>query len=286
MSSRKFDLSEFDLDDPRLPGEIAERALNSGNYPYDERMKFKHYERELIRLQVELVKLLSSLAADGQRLVIVFEGRDAAGKGGTIRVVREYLNPRQARIVALPKPTEKERGEWYFQRYVSQMPTSGEMVLFDRSWYNRGVVEPVMGFWTAEETTRFLGEAPDFERMLVRDGIHLFKLWLTIGRETQLKRFHDRRHDPLKVWKISPVDRQAIHRFDEFTEAADRMIAKTHSEHAPWIVVRANDKRRARINVIRHVLVSIDYAGKDASAIEAPDPQILGFGPDFLQSAG
>jgi polyphosphate kinase 2 (PPK2 family) len=159
------------------------------------------------------------------------------------------------------------------------------MVLFDRSWYNRGVVEPVMGFCTAEETTRFLTEAPIFEQTLVSDGIHLVKLWLTIGREMQLKRFHDRRHDPLSAWKISPVDRGAIHRFDEFSSAADRMIEKTHSDFAPWVVVRANDKRRARVNAIRHLLRSVDYADKDKSVIEAPDPNILGLGPVFLREA-
>jgi len=277
-------LAKFDIDDPQLPPEIADQALTSGGYPYDKRMKRKHYNKAVYDLQVELVKVLSWLQDSGERLVMVFEGRDAAGKGGTIKVVRQFLNPRYARIVALPKPSDRERGEWYFQRYVAQLPTAGEMVLFDRSWYNRGVVEPVMGFCEPEQTDQFMAEAPDFERLLVRDGIHLVKFWLNIGREMQFKRFHDRQHDPLKIWKISPVDRKAISMWDDFTAARDRMLKQTHSKHAPWTIVRFNDKRRGRLNAIRHVLGKLPYAGKDEAAIGAIDDKIIGQGPNFLKT--
>ncbi|HSM41042.1 MAG TPA: polyphosphate kinase 2 [Afifellaceae bacterium] len=282
MTSRGFDLSQFDLDDPVLPDAVADAAMQSGSFPYDKRMKKSAYQEQLLALQIELVKLLTWVQDEGERFVAVFEGRDAAGKGGTIHRVRQFLNPRQARIVALPKPTDRERGQWYFQRYVDNFPTTGEMILFDRSWYNRGVVEPVMGFCTREQTDRFLVEAPHFEHMLKRDGIRLFKFWLNIGREMQLKRFHDRRHDPLKSWKISPVDLKAIEMWDDFTRARDRMIEATHTEESPWTIVRANDKRRARIEVIRHMLANTPYAGKDKAAIGEADLQIIGQGPDFL----
>lgn len=280
---RRLPLStEFDLDAPKLPAAIKKAALASGGYPYSENLDKDVYEDELRPLQIELVKLLKWQGDTGARTVLIFEGRDAAGKGGTIKVVREHLNPRQARIVALAKPSDREAGQWYFQRYAAEMPAAGEMVLFDRSWYNRGVVEPVMGFCTPEQAERFLAEAPDFERMLARDGIQLFKIWLTIGREMQLKRFHDRRHDPLKAWKISPVDIAAIAKWDDFTAARDHMIAATHSQHAPWIVVRSNDKKRAHLALIRHVLRSVDYAGRDLEAIGTVDAKILGLGPEAL----
>lgn len=283
MISEHFNPSaEFDLDNPQLHPAIARNAMTSGDYPYPKKLKRKRYEERLFGLQVELVKLLSWLQQQGERLVVLFEGRDAAGKGGTIRVLREYLNPRHARIIALPKPSDRERGEWYFQRYVDHLPTSGEMILFDRSWYNRGVVEPVMGFCTEAQTDSFLAEAPHFEHMLKRDGLRLFKFWLNIGQEMQLKRFHDRRHDPLKTWKISPVDLKAVSRWNDFTQARNRMIGATHTADSPWIIVRSNDKRRARLNVIRHLLVNIDYAGRDLKTIGEVDPNILGTGPDFL----
>ncbi|MHA1190603.1 MAG: polyphosphate kinase 2 [Alphaproteobacteria bacterium] len=277
-------IAQFDLDDPTLAEALDDAALVSGNYPYDERMDRKDYEKTLERLQLELVKLLAWLDDSGERVVVVFEGRDAAGKGGTISRFRQYLSPRRARIVALPKPSDRERGEWYFQRYVAQMPTSGEMVLFDRSWYNRGVVEPVMGFCSPEQTEVFLDETPRFEAMLKREGIHLFKFWLNIGQAMQCKRFHERRHDPMKSWKISPVDLKAIARWQEFSDAAVRMITETHTDKTPWAVIRANDKRRLRINAIRHVVGNIDYAGKDKKAIGDIDDRILGFGPKFLKA--
>ena len=282
MTSGNFDPADFDLDSPVLQPAIADSAMTSGNYPYKKRLKRSRYEERLLGLQAELVKVLAWLQQADERLVVLFEGRDAAGKGGTIRVVRQYLNPRHARIVALPKPSDRERGQWYFQRYADNLPTVGEMVLFDRSWYNRGVVEPVMGFCSREQTETFLAEAPHFEHMLKRDGIRLFKFWLNIGQEMQLKRFHDRRHDPLKSWKISPVDLKSIAMWDDFSHARDRMITATHTAESPWTIVRSNDKRRARLNVIRHVLANIPYAGKDETAIGEIDPNVLGQGSNLL----
>jgi polyphosphate kinase 2 len=273
---------DFDLDDPELPAWVAEAALTAGGYPYEEQLRKKDYQRTVEPLQVELVKLLGWQLKTGRRSILVFEGRDAAGKGGAIKAVREHLNPRHARIVALAKPSDKEAGEWYFQRYAEELPTAGEIVLFDRSWYNRGVVEPVMGYCTEDQATRFLDEAPSFERMLASDAIPPFKFWMEIGRETQLERFHARRHDPLKQWKISPVDIQAIDRWDAFTAASRRMIEATHTSHAPWIVVRANDKRRAHLNLIRYVLRKIDYEGRDLETIGDVDRLILGEGPAAL----
>lgn len=272
----------FDIDDPKLPDWVHEAALGSEGNPYDDKMDKGDYKKTLENLQIELIKLQFWLNASGKRMISVFEGRDAAGKGGTIFSIRAYLNPRSARIVALPKPTEAEAGQWYFQRYVEHFPTSGEAVLFDRSWYNRGVVEPVMGFCTPDQCKKFLRETPHFEEMIVDDGIHFFKFWLNIGREMQLKRFHDRRHDPLKIWKLSPMDVAALTKWDDYTKARDRMLEKTHTAQAPWMVVKANDKRRARINVIRHLLLSIDYEGRDKEVIGDIDNRIIGEGPAFL----
>ena len=275
-------LNHFDIDDPKLPPEIKKAALGSGGYPYSEKLDREVYQQELTKLQIELVKLLAWQQKTGARSVLVFEGRDAAGKGGSIKIVREHLNPRQARIVALAKPSDREAGQWYFQRYAAELPAASEMVLFDRSWYNRGVVEPVMGFCTPSDVEHFLVEAPTFERMLTGTGIRLFKFWLEIGREMQLMQFHQRRHDPLKSWKISRVDLEAIGRWDDFTAARDRMIEATHTGHSPWIVIKANDRRRAHLALIRHVLSNVDYAGRDPSTIGAADPEILGLGPKAL----
>ncbi|MEM6614962.1 MAG: polyphosphate kinase 2 [Pseudomonadota bacterium] len=272
----------FNLDEPILPKAIASAAMTSGDYPYEDRYPRKAYEKELEALQIELVKLQAHLEDSGERVIVVFEGRDAAGKGGTIKRFREHMSPRRVPIVALPKPTDRQRGQWYYQRYVEQFPTAGEMVLFDRSWYNRGVVEPVMGFCTPEENEQFLDETPGFERQITRHGLKLFKFWLNIGREMQMKRFHDRRHDPLKGWKISPVDLAAIDRWDDYTKARDKMIEATHTDHAPWMVIRANDKRRARLNAIRTVLLGLNYPGKSKDAIGDTDPKIVGPGMDLL----
>ncbi|HOV03648.1 MAG TPA: polyphosphate kinase 2 [Kaistiaceae bacterium] len=278
-------LSVFDIDNPVLAPEIADRALSSGGYPYDKKLKKKDYEAELEKLQVELVKVQAWVRETGRRLVLVFEGRDSAGKGGTIFVVRQYMNPRYARIVALTKPTETELGQWYFQRYVDEMPTRGEIVLFDRSWYNRAGVEPVMGFCTPEENVAFLAQTPTFEKMLVDDGIILFKFWLNIGREAQLERFHERRHNPLKTWKLSPIDIAALSKWDAYSEARDRMMPLTDTDWAPWTVVRANDQKRARLEVIRFLLQTLDYPDKDEAVAIPPDPKILGSGLDFIAGA-
>lgn len=276
-------LRSFDIDDPVLPDWVEEKKLSAGDFPYDKKMKREDYDTALEALQVELVKVQFWLQATGKRVMAVFEGRDAAGKGGAIFATRAYLNPRYARVVALTKPTETERGQWYFQRYISHFPTAGEFVLFDRSWYNRGGVEPVMGFCTPEEHKRFLKETPRLEKMLVHEDVHLFKFWLDIGRETQIERFHDRRHSPLKCWKLSDMDIAALTKWDDYTQKRDEMLEKTHTDAAPWTVVRANDKRRARVNLIRHILLALDYEGKDKKAIGEIDDKILGSGPDFLK---
>jgi len=274
---------EFDIDNPVLPDWIEDNKLTTGGYPYDKKMKGEEYEKELERLQIELVKAQAWLQATGRRVMALFEGRDAAGKGGTIFVLRQYMNPRTARNVALPKPTPTEAGQWYYQRYVDHFPTSGEFVTFDRSWYNRAGVEPVMGFCTPEQHEKFLDETPHFERMISNEGIHFFKFWLNIGRETQLERFHDRRWSPLKNWKFSPIDIAGVSKWDDYTKARDQMMERTHKEFAPWIVVRANDKRRGRLAVIQHILLSLPYDGRDLDAVGKPDRKIIGEGPEFLK---
>lgn len=265
----------FDIDDPVLPKWIDDMAFASDGYPYDKKLSSDDYEKQLEALQIELVKVQFWLQATGKRVIAVFEGRDAAGKGGAIHDTMAYMNPRSARIVALTKPTETERGQWYYQRYVATFPTAGEFVLFDRSWYNRAGVEPVMGFCTPEQYEHFLTQTPRFEKMIVQDGIFFFKFFLNIGREMQLKRFHDRRHDPLKIWKLSPMDIAALNKWDDYSEKRDRMLKETHTPHAPWTVIRANDKRRGRLNLIRHILTTLDYDGKDKAAIGEIDGKIL-----------
>jgi polyphosphate kinase 2 len=274
----------FDLDDPVLPAWVERDAFKSGGYPYDKPLDEETYEDELTLLQVELVKLQRHVNDAGLRLVVLFEGRDAAGKGSSIFAFRRYLNPRSARLVALPKPTDVERGEWYFQRYVSELPTAGEMVLFDRSWYNRGAVEPVMGFCSEEEHRVFLDSVGGFEKMLVDQGLILFKFWLSIGFAMQLKRFHERRHSPLKIWKLSPVDYAAMSKWQAFTVAVNEMFAASDTADSPWAVVLSNDKRRARLNIIRHVLSHIDYPGKKKKLVAAIDQRIIG-GPELIAGA-
>jgi polyphosphate kinase 2 len=280
--SRPKTFKRFDLDDPELPDAIDKTALGSGGYPYDERLKRKPYERELGRLQSELLKLQDHVRVKGERIVVLFEGRDAAGKGGTIARFLEHMNTRHARSVALNKPSEIERGQWYFQRYIAHLPTAGDIVLFDRSWYNRAGVERVMGFSSQDEVANFLRDAPDFEELLVRGGIRLFKFYLTLGREMQLVRFHERRHDPLKRWKLSPIDLAAIAKWDDYTRAQAEMFRFTHTPTCTWTVVRANDQRRARLESIRAVLSALDYDGKDRKAVGKPDPLIVSSGPAFL----
>ncbi|MDB5506098.1 MAG: ppk2 [Devosia sp.] len=272
----------FDLDDPQLPKRIKRAALGSGDYPYAEKLEDEVYEEHINRLQKQLVKLQAHLVESGQRVMMLFEGRDAAGKGGTIRTYTRYLNGRYNAVVALPKPNDREATQWYFQRYVDWLPAAGETVLFDRSWYNRAGVEPVMGFCTPEQTEQFLLEVPRFESMLVKDGIVLFKFWLDIGKEMQMKRFHDRRHDPLAGWKLSPVDLAALEKWDEYSEARDTMLKRTDSEQAPWTVVFANDKARARLAIMQTVLNTLQFAGKSASEIGEIDAKIALSASAFL----
>jgi polyphosphate kinase len=279
------ELPGFDIDDPVLPKEIADKALTSGGFPYTEVMKRNAYRAELQPLQVELLKVQRWVETKGQRIVILFEGRDAAGKDGTINRFMQHLNPRHAQAVALPKPSDIERGQWYFQRYVAHLPTRGTMVLFDRSWYNRAGVERVMGFCSEEEAALFLEEAPKFEAGLVRDGFILIKLWLSVGREMQLKRFHARRHHPLKRWKLTDTDIAGLTKWEAYNLALEDIFARTHTDAAPWMVVRANDKRRARIDALRAVLSRIDYTGKNERVASAPDPKIVGSSPEFFATA-
>lgn len=246
------------------------------NYPYDRRMKRSDYEDEIKALQIELVKFQSWVNRTGKRVVMVFEGRDAAGKGGTIKRFRENLNPRSAHNIALPKPSDVERGQWYFQRYIRNLPTEGEITFFDRSWYNRAVVERVFGFSSDKEREVFFQQVPEFEDMLVKDDIHLFKFWLTVGRSEQLARFLARETDPLKQWKLSPIDLKSLGKWDEYTEAISEMFTRTHNDVSPWTVIRSDDKRRARLAAIRSVLSQFDYDGRTKNAAIAPDPQICG----------
>ncbi len=275
----------LDLDDPKLPDWVSDDAFSSGDYHYNKKLKRADYDGQLESLHLELVKLQKHRLESGQRIMIIFEGRDAAGKGGTIGAFRQYLKPRHARIVALSKPTETEQGQWYYQRYITHFPTHGDMTLFDRSWYNRAGVEPVMGFCSIEQHRQFLSQTPAFEKGIVDEGISFFKIWLNVGREMQIKRFHGRRHNPLKSWKLSPIDIKALGKWDEYTKARNQMLAATHSTSAPWTIIRSNDKRRARLNAIRHVLLNMDYAGKNISAIGALDPQIISNDPEFIVGA-
>lgn len=235
------------------------------------------YEYQLESLQIELVKLQRWVQASGKRVAVLFEGRDAAGKGGTIRRFIEHLNPRAMRVVALPKPTEDETGQWYFQRYMRQLPNRGEIVFFDRSWYNRAVVEPVNGFCTHEQYERFMRHVPEFEHMLVEDGVDLVKFWFSISKEVQAARFDSRRANPLKQWKLSPIDERGQELWDVYTKYKEKMFSLTHTSYAPWIIVQANDKRSARLESIRHTLSMFEYEGKDDARVSlVPDPDVVG----------
>ena len=245
-------------------------------YPYDERMSRGEYDKVKRLLQIELLKLQNSVKANGQRLVLLFEGRDAAGKGGTIKRFMEHLNPRGARVVALEKPSERESTEWYFQRYVAHLPAAGEMVLFDRSWYNRAGVERVMGFASRAEYLEFMRQAPELERMLVRSGIKLVKFWFSVSRNEQRTRFAIRQVDPVRQWKLSPMDLASLDKWDEYTDAKEAMFFYTDTADAPWTVVKSNDKKRARVEAMRHVLSRFDYENKDVELVGTPDPLIVG----------
>ncbi|MFO0553435.1 MAG: polyphosphate kinase 2 [Polyangiaceae bacterium] len=247
-----------------------------GGYPYRYLLSRKRYERVKYGLQVELLKLQAWVKETGQRVVVLFEGRDAAGKGGAIKRVMEHLNPRGARVVALEKPSVEERGQWYFQRYVRHLPTSGEIVLFDRSWYNRAGVERVMGFCSEAEYEEFMRQAPEFERMLVRQGIHLFKFWFSVSRREQRRRFKERAVHPLKQWKLSPIDRASLDKWDEYTKAKEAMFFHTDTADAPWIVIKSDCKKRARLNAIRYLLHRLPYTAKDAERVGSVDPLLVG----------
>lgn len=247
------------------------------SYPYTKRWDKDAYEEAIASLQIQLVRMQSWVKDTGQRVAIVFEGRDAAGKGGTIKRFRENLNPRVARTVALSKPTEKEAGEWYFQRYIQHLPSAGEITFFDRSWYNRGVVEHVFEFCNPQQRAAWFDQVGDFEKMITGDGIQLFKIWLNVGQATQLKRFLDREEDPLKQWKLSWIDVKGLSKWDAYTDAIDETLTRTHSDHATWTVVRSDDKKRARVNAISSVLQQLDYPGKDLPPV---DTKIAG-GPDI-----
>ncbi len=251
------------------------KSFEEGDYPYPEPFGRKKYEKKKEPLQIELVRMLRWLHETDQRLVLVFEGRDAAGKGGMIKALTEHLNPRVARVVALPKPNETERGQWYFQRYVAHLPTKGEMALFDRSWYNRAGVERVMGFCDEPQYRLFMNQAPAFERMLLDDGVLLFKYWLTISQHEQKRRFERRCKDPLKQWKMSPIDMAAVDKWDDYTKAREEMFAATDTPFAPWTVVNAEDKHRARLATMRHLLSALDYDGKNSDVIGTPDSKII-----------
>lgn len=262
----------------------GKRAPLPNNYPYKTRMRRPQYEARKQELQIELLKVQNWVKDTGQRVLCIFEGRDAAGKGGTIKRFTEHLNPRGARVVALEKPTDEEKGQWYFQRYVEQLPTKGEIVFFDRSWYNRAGVERVMGFCSPAEYMEFMRQVPEFERMLVRSGIRLFKFWFSVSREEQLRRFQSRSQDPLKHWKLSPVDVESLDRWDDYSEAKESMFFYTHTADAPWTVVRSDDKKRARINCMRYFLSNMPYPGIDDEINTHPDPRLVGSADSFYET--
>lgn len=256
--------------------ELLQVNYELGNYPYPEKIGSREYEHEKHLLQTELLKMQQWVKEEGKKIVGIFEGRDAAGKGGAIKRFMEHLNPRAAHIVALEKPNEREQGQWYFQRYIQHLPTRGEMAFFDRSWYNRAGVERVMGFCTPGEHLEFLRTAPQLERMLVNADLILRKYWFSVSRHEQLRRFHSRSHDPLKHWKLSPIDLQSLDKWEDYTEARQTMFFHTDTADAPWAVVKSDDKKRARINCMRHFLHTLDYPEKDPAIVYQPDPKIVG----------
>jgi polyphosphate kinase 2 len=245
-------------------------------YPYKDKMPRDEYEEKKFALQIELLKLQNWVRERGERIVCMFEGRDAAGKGGTIKRIMEHMNPRGARVVALEKPTEHERGQWFFQRYIQHLPSAGEIVLFDRSWYNRAGVERVMGFCSPAEYLEFMRQTPELERMLANSGIQLFKFWFSVTRKEQLKRFKSREKDPLKQWKLSPVDLSSLDKWDDYTAAKENMFFYTDTADAPWTVIKSDDKKRARLNCMRYILTKFDYDNKDPEVACEPDPLIVG----------
>ena len=256
--------------------EMIKELFRTGQYPYKTKIRKSAYEQHKSELQVELLKVQNWVKQSGQKIVVICEGRDAAGKGGTIKRFMEHLNPRAARVVALEKPTEHELGQWYFQRYLKQLPTAGEMVFFDRSWYNRAGVERVMGFCSSLQYLEFMRQAPDLERMLVRSGIKVFKYWFSVTHEEQMRRFQSRSGDPLKQWKLSPIDEESRDKWAEYTEAKEAMFFYTDTADAPWNVIKSDDKKRARLNCMQHFLSQLDYPDKNEHVVRGPDPLIVG----------
>lgn len=261
------------------------RLFETGKYPYKTKLTVSSYEKQKAELQVELLKVQDWVKASGQKIVLLFEGRDAAGKGGTIKRFMEHLNPRGARLVALDKPTEREQSQWFFQRYVRHLPSAGEIVLFDRSWYNRAGVERVMGFCTPNEYLEFMRQTPEFERMLVRSDTVVFKYWFSVTRKEQSQRFKSRESEPLKRWKLSPIDRQSLDKWDDYTEAKEAMFFYTDTADAPWTIVKSDDKKRARLNCMRHFLYSLPYPEKDNSVIGHPDPLLVGSSAHVIRNS-
>lgn len=249
-------------------------------YPYQTQMKKKDYATRIEALQIQMARLQADVRASGKRLVVIFEGRDAAGKGGAIDTVREYMNPRQTAVVALSKPTEREAGQWYFQRYIDWLPARGEIALFDRSWYNRGIVEHVFGFCKADQREKFFRQLPEFEKMLVDEGIVVIKFWLEVGQAEQLKRFLDRESDPLKQWKLSQIDVDGLSKWEEYTAAINETLEKSHFKSTPWTVILSDDKLRTRLAVMQKILSSVDYIGKEPAVIGKMDDKIMG-GPNI-----
>ncbi|HQV20498.1 polyphosphate kinase 2 [Gordonia sp. (in: high G+C Gram-positive bacteria)] len=280
----QFAVNDDDDDDPVLLTLPSRNVVDTWreDYPYDDRMSRREYEITKRKLQIELLKLQKWTKQTGQRFLLVFEGRDAAGKGGTIKRFNEHLNPRGARIVALEKPSERESTEWYFQRYVQHLPAAGEMVFFDRSWYNRAGVERVMGFCTDDQYSQFIAQVPAFEKMLVDDGIHLVKFWFSVSPLEQRTRFAIRQIDPVRQWKLSPMDLASLDKWDSYGAAKEAMFAATDNDFAPWTVVKSNDKKRARLNAMRHVLASYEYTGKDVELVGDPDPLIVSRARDTI----
>ncbi len=260
---------------PMSPEEIR-RLFENGEYPYKTKIPRKTYEAKKAQLQVELLKVQEWVRANGEKIVILFEGRDAAGKGGTIKRFTEHLNPRGARVVALDKPTDQEKTQWFFQRYIRHLPSGGEIALFDRSWYNRAGVERVMGFCGPNEYLEFMRQTPEFERMIVRSGIRLYKYWFSVTRDEQRRRFESREHEPLKKWKLSPIDRQSLDKWDDYTEAKEAMFFYTDTADAPWTIIKSDDKKRARLACIGHFLSTLPYPDKDLKVVGTPDPLIVG----------
>ncbi|MDH3336526.1 MAG: polyphosphate kinase 2 [Gammaproteobacteria bacterium] len=264
------------LGEMRHSPEMIRALFRTGQYPYKNKIRTAAYEQHKAELQVELLKVQNWVKQTGQRIVVICEGRDAAGKGGTIKRFMEHLNPRAARVVALEKPTEHEHGQWYFQRYIKHLPTAGEMVFFDRSWYNRAGVERVMGFCSSLQYLEFMRQVPDLERLLARSGIKLFKYWFSVTHEEQMRRFEARQGDPLKQWKLSPIDEQSRNKWPEYTEAKEAMFFYTDTADAPWNVIKSDDKKRARLNCMQHFLAKLDYPDKDSHIVHGPDPLIVG----------